>query len=283
MDNRHLDGNREKREIAFRSYDGTDLSGTLQLIAPDDVAILLVHGLTVDRHEDGFYDRVVDAFVYAGFTNFGFDLRGHGKSAGTLESLTLNGVMSDIESALNLLRTASAAKRFYLVGSSFSGGLAAMVARDNSSSLAGVVLFNPLLDYRRRLIESQPFWDPNRSQVTEEAKRALDAGQFVRFNSSRPMQRALFNEAIRVRPDEGVPRLPMRVLVFHGTADSRTPFDVAQSLTLKAAHSEFVAVEGADHGLCWPGDDDFSHPTTRQWHSQAAERVVTWINTHASS
>ncbi len=47
-------------EVAYRTLDGVALSASMH--NADSEPVLMVHGTGVDRHEDGFYDRIACAF-----------------------------------------------------------------------------------------------------------------------------------------------------------------------------------------------------------------------------
>ena len=91
--------------INFQSKDGLQLEGTLRTTKDSTkVAILFVHGITVDREEDGFYTQFAKKMDDISAMSFRFDLRGHGTSQGKYEELTLAGVINDIDSAVNEIR-----------------------------------------------------------------------------------------------------------------------------------------------------------------------------------
>jgi pimeloyl-ACP methyl ester carboxylesterase len=52
-------------------------------------------------------------------------------------------------------------------------------------------------------------------------------------------------------------RIDVPVLVIHGTQDRILPIEACGPRTHEAiSGSEFVAIEGADHGLCWTYADE---------------------------
>ena len=92
--------------IEFRSLDGIGLSGTL-VVPPTAVesATVLVHGGGVTRDEGGFFSRLAFGLSQVGIASLRFDLRGHGRSEGRQEDLTLSGVANDIRAAVAYVRT----------------------------------------------------------------------------------------------------------------------------------------------------------------------------------
>lgn len=64
--------------ISFKSIDGLVLKGTLRIVKDSPkFAILFVHGITVDREEDGFYTQFAKNMDNISVISFRFDLRGH--------------------------------------------------------------------------------------------------------------------------------------------------------------------------------------------------------------
>ena len=141
-----------EREVGFCSVDGTALRGTLRTAAHPRMGVLLVHGIAVDRNEDGFYRTFAARLDRAGATSLRFDLRAHGESEGSYEGVTLSGVISDIGRAYEFLASGLPPNvPAFVVAASFGGGLAACWAAAASpagrgGAPRGIVLLNPLFD-----------------------------------------------------------------------------------------------------------------------------------------
>jgi pimeloyl-ACP methyl ester carboxylesterase len=57
-----------------------------------------------------------------------------------------------------------------------------------------------------------------------------------------------------------LPKIGVPVLVLHGTEDRILPIEACGPRTHEGiANSEFVAIEGADHGLCWTYADEVNN------------------------
>jgi pimeloyl-ACP methyl ester carboxylesterase len=92
-----------ERNVTYPSLDGLTLHGTL--VEPDAVGppVLLVHGITADRDEGGFFRDIAAALAERGAPALRFDLRAHGRSGGSMEVLTVDGCVSDISASANWL------------------------------------------------------------------------------------------------------------------------------------------------------------------------------------
>jgi pimeloyl-ACP methyl ester carboxylesterase len=113
----------------LRSHDGLHLVATLVTSEQTaDQALVLVHGGGMTRDEAGFFTRLADGVAQAGVASLRFDLRGHGESEGRQEDLTLSAILNDFNTALTHTQQALGVTKLSLLGTSFSGGIAAYFA-----------------------------------------------------------------------------------------------------------------------------------------------------------
>ena len=277
-----------EEEVMFSSADGTALRGTLRAAPRPRMGVLFVHGITVDRDEDGFYSTFAARLDGTDATSLRFDLRAHGKSGGSYEGVTLSGVINDIGSAYGLLasRLPPGAPAF-VVAASFGGGLAACWAAELAAGShahghdvppKGLVLLNPLFDYGKRMIFDKPYWSGaglTEGGVSRLSGRGwLDHGEFK-------IGPAMFNELLYMRPQAKVRDLGIPLLVIHGNKDSMVPYDIARRCAGEARDSEFVTVEGADHGFVHPDDEDYTHPDTLRFRDGVFKKVLMWAGARA--
>jgi pimeloyl-ACP methyl ester carboxylesterase len=262
--------------VTFISADGIELRGTH--VAPREIraTAVLTHGGGVDREEDGFYTRVAESFAEGGIASIRFDLRGHGESGGTREALTLAGVLNDIVAAVQAATERSSDAGVHLVGTSFGGGLTAMVAASRPDSVRSLTLFNPLIDYKRRFLTEKPWW--NGHSLTPEATRTLDTVGWLDHGGVLRINRDFLDELFWIDPAGSAEEIRCPTLTVHGSADQIVPPDVAAEWTPRVHESRFVLVEGADHGFTSPGDETYSHPDTQLWQKQAIAEAVDWIH-----
>lgn len=262
-------------KAAFYSADGTALHGTLRAAPSPRLGALFVHGITVDREEDGFYTQFAESLASAGIASLRFDFRAHGKSGGRYEDLTLSGVINDIGSAHEALSDSlpDGTPRV-IIAASFGGGLSACWASDNESLLDGLVLLNPLLNYGKRMLFDKPFWE--KGALAEGARADLDRRGWLPHGEFK-MGRALLNELFQIRPHERLKGLSVPLLAIHGSSDSMVPHEIAKRCVSECQDSEFVTVEGADHGFTHPGDEDFEHPETEKFRKGVLEKAIEWM------
>src|SRR5574340_1110286 len=116
----------KESSMFFNSMDGMKIGGTFRVPDSDvKLAAVLIHGITADREEGGFYTSLVEKLDNLKVASLRIDIRGHGVSDGKYEDLTLSGVINDIGSAVNHLKQLVKQDEIPLViiGTSFGGGL----------------------------------------------------------------------------------------------------------------------------------------------------------------
>lgn len=263
----------------FHSFDQLRLEGTF--LQPTDArqgAAVLVHGGGVDRNEGGFYLRLAEALANANIGSLRFDMRVHGRSEGRYEEMTLLGIMNDIHAAVEQAVARFTLPRVHLIGTSFGGGLSAYFAARFPETVLSLVLMNPLLDYKRRLLEEKPIWQNDR--LTEAGGEELRRKGWIPHTTAFGLSRALINELFYISPHLEMSNVTTPVLTIHGTADSVISFALSEQYARVNAQSQLLPIEGADHGFSVPGDDNYANPQTLAWQQQAIRAAVDWVTQH---
>lgn len=289
------------RPTDFLSRDGLVLHGTVRTV-PDYAAAgaLLVHGLTGDREENGLYTDLAGRLAGTGVQSLRFDMRGHGRTGGRYEDMTMSGVVGDIGAAYaHLAKGLPRGAPAFVVGSSFGGGMSVCWAAATAvpgepgahtrnasdplirpARLAGIVLFNPLLDCRKRFLLDKPYWGP--AGPSDEAIGTLAYRGWLEHDGGFHIGRGLYNELSLVRPQDRVAHVDVPLLTVHGDADSVAPHGISRECTGTAPHSEFATIAGADHGFVHPDDNgDGGHHDTRRLRDEAMARAAAWMAARA--
>ena len=128
-------------DITLRSHDGTRATGTPTSPHDASQSAVLVHGGGVTRDEGGFYVRLADALAVGGIASLRFDLRGHGTSGGRQEELTPAAAANDVRAAIDEVHTPGVPVT--VVGTSFSGGVCALVAAAGTPGLHNLAKRSP--------------------------------------------------------------------------------------------------------------------------------------------
>ncbi|WP_454859608.1 alpha/beta hydrolase [Promicromonospora soli] len=263
--------------VRFRSLDGIDLVGDLTVPeGTPTVGVVQVHGGGVTRHEAGFFDRMAAGLASSGAAALRFDIRGHGESGGRQSELTLAGVLNDIRCALEFLREQTGVVRTSLVGQSFGGGICGYYAAKRPDQIDRLVMLCPQLDYKKRTIDSRPYWQDD--HLSEEKARGLAEQGYIEHSPTFRHGRAIYNELFWLQPHTVLGEILAPTLIVHGTGDTLVPVDtsLAAMPQLNAA-SRLEKVEGAQHGFAVDGDPTYLDPQSQAWQAHVIETVAGWV------
>jgi pimeloyl-ACP methyl ester carboxylesterase len=266
------------RQVEFRSLDGLRLRGTLAV--PSSVrgpAVVLVHGGGVTREEGGFFAGLASGLAEAGLPALRFDFRAHGESEGQGEDLTIAGVANDIRAAVTHVREVTGSGPVGLIGASFGGGISAFFAARYPDQIRRLVLFNPLLDYKKRFIDDKPEWDGD--QISEQAGQKLTTQGFLAHSPTFRLGRALLNEIFYLNPRQALSGLTTPTLLVHGTRDTFVPVDSSRAAVgqITNAEARLIEIDGAQHGFAVHDDPLYREPQTQQWQASVIRSVTAWL------
>ncbi|HEY5988043.1 MAG TPA: alpha/beta fold hydrolase [Streptosporangiaceae bacterium] len=265
-------------QVEFRSLDGLRLRGTLVVPSPArGPAVVLAHGGGVTREEGGFFTQLASGLAESGLPSLRFDYRAHGKSDGQGEDLTIAGVANDIRAAVTQVREMTGSGPVSLIGSSFGGGISAFFAARHPDQVRRLVLFNPLLDYKKRFVDDKAEWDGD--QISEQAGQTLAAQRFLAHSPTFKLGRALLNEIFYLNPRLVLSELTVPVLFVHGTRDTFVPVESSQAAAdqVTKAAARLIEIDGAQHGFAVHDDPLYQDPQTRQWQASVIRSVRTWL------
>jgi uncharacterized protein len=264
-------------ESEFRSLDGIRLRGTF--VIPPDVSAspaVFVHGGGVTRHEGGFFTRIALGLAEAGVPSLRFDIRGHGESGGRQEDLTISGVVNDIRSAVQHVCTETDSSRANVIGASFGGGISVFYASRYPDQVDRLVLFNPLLNYKKRFVDDKPYWHDE--QISQDAGKELAEQGYISHSPSFKLGRALLNEVFYIQPHLSLGQVTAPALIVHGTRDTFVPIESSRlAVGSFGGESRLVEIEGAQHGIAAPDDPLYQNPRTVEWQAQAVSIVAEWL------
>jgi pimeloyl-ACP methyl ester carboxylesterase len=164
-----------------------------------------------------------------------------------------------------------------LLGTSFSGGICGYYAAQHPAELASLIMLNPLLNYRQRLIDDKPYW--HEGQISEEAGRELLDQGFLVHSPTFKLGRPLLNEVVYLQPHTVLGDIRAPTLLVHGTQDTFIPVESSQwaAQQLRAEH-RLIEIEGAQHGFAVHDDPRYAHPQSQQWQAEVICSVTNWIS-----
>ncbi|WP_262064035.1 alpha/beta hydrolase [Streptomyces sp. STR69] len=264
-------------DVSVRTLDGLHLAGTLvEPGQPTSRAVVLVHGGGVTREEGGFFTRLATGLSEAGVASLRFDLRGHGDSEGRQEELTLSSILNDIRIMLAHVRKATGADDITLLGASFGGGICAYYAAKRPDDVSQLVLFNPQLDYKRRTIDSRPYWTDD--VISEEAAAELTERGALQFTPTLRHGRPMLNEVFWLKPHEALGEVRAPTLIVHGTADTLVPFESSRDAVARfTTPVQLIPVDGSQHGFAVHDDPQYLDPKSQEYQAFVIGTVTNWL------
>lgn len=254
----------KEKKIKFQSYDGYKLEGTLVNAEKEKGALLFVHGITSSRDELGFHADYAKFLAENGISSLRFDLRYHGTYQKDLHGLTLCGILNDIEAAFIALKNNinKDLKSFFIVGTSYGGGLAAYWADfNNRSEIKKIILNAPVINYENDVLERNGLVE--NGMLSEKAQKQLSKKEFVK-SSDIHFGRGLINELKYINGIRAVEKLGDKIVIFHGDEDEDVP--LASTRKYMSKQSILKVIKGVGHGFGVEDDEDLDFPETKQIH-----------------
>jgi pimeloyl-ACP methyl ester carboxylesterase len=250
----------------FLSYDGAKLEGTLRVPGGRCERIaLLVHGITSSRDELGLFSGLAKHLAERGVASFRFDYRCHGVNSQPMQTMTLAGIVNDIEAGFLCANELMQPASVHPIGMSFGGGLTAYWAATTDANVESVVLLAPVIDYQQDVLGQHGLLDGER--VANLASRSLLNSGYVETDGIQ-YGAALVNELPHINGIAGLKRLKCRSLILHGDADSVVPYSSSAKFAALNTRCNLVNVPGTDHGFGVPGDEDLTSPETKARHAE---------------
>lgn len=208
--------------------------------------IILCHGITVDKDEDGIYTELANKLAEVGYHVFRFDFRGHGESQGNSVNMTVKGEVEDLEAAIKFLQK-KGHKTFGIVASSFGGGPALFYTAEHQDAIKAIVLWNPLIDYHSVLDPQLPW--PQENFGPEQMKFLNEKGYLPIGSRKFRIGKALIEEMISTEPFKALEKIDIPVLFIHGDKDTYVPYEDSVKYAKWPKKGEIITMEGADHSF----------------------------------
>ena len=241
-------------KVYFKNVDDLTLCGIL--IEPKEKTkkcVVLCHGITVDKDEDGIFTKLANNLTEKGFATFRFDFRGHGESEGKSEEMTVSGEKRDLDSAVEFLKDIGY-EEFGLLAASFGGGAVSYFTAENQSIVKVIVFYNGSLNYDH-LLNPKESW--SKKYFGPDQMEKLEKEGFI-FIGSRHFKigKNLIKEMKSLKPWEQLLNLDIPMLFVHGDKDEHIPYEESVKYSEKVKKGKCVVIKGAKHGFWWEGDEE---------------------------
>jgi len=252
-------------EGIIKSIDGVELEYVKNVHPSEKSKVLLVHGITVDMHEGGMYDRLAKALFNLGYSTMQFSFRGHGKSKGTQEGMTIAGEMLDLLSAIRYFQEHKHEK-IQIIAASFGAVSTCLIIDSIADILENLVLWNPVLDLDNTFLHPTLEWGVANFSI--EKRKILQTQDFLLVDSDFRAGIILFNEFPYYNPKENLVNSGINTLIVHGDKDSYVSYDVSKKVAERSDNVKLVTVEGSDHGFDSKERENYAIEVTAKWLSE---------------
>jgi len=262
---------------------GQENSGPIKLHYEDHGSgrpVVLIHGFPLNGRA---WERQERALLAAGFRVITYDRRGFGQSSQPVTGYDYDTFAADLDKLLAALDLQGAC----LAGHSMGGGeIARYLGKYGSARIRRAVIVSGVPPYLLKTPETpngvpQEVFDQiagaltadRAAYFTEWNKNFFNLDQTLGKLISAEVVQDAWNTAVGASPEGTIacvatwytdfradlPKIDIPVLVLHGTEDRILPVEACGPRTAELIPgSEFAAVEGAGHGLCWTHADEVS-------------------------
>lgn len=240
-------------KVAIPSLDGgyfipalIDLPSTSLSEAPP--VVVVTHGIFTDMYEKGRFDRLTERLNDAGFVAVRFDFSGHGTSPVLSEQFSISRSAAEVRAVYNWL-SSHQVKVVGAIGSSFgAAGLLMNACNATPDGPDALVLFNPCLDYDLTFLDSILPWGDElftvdvQKQIEQTGSAPLESGFRPGYELLTQMRFTDVTKAFDRLPADSV-------LIIHGTADDKAPYQQVSSLPDKWPSVKLLTLEGSTHAF----------------------------------
>lgn len=236
-----------EEKFYFKNSEGLKLCGILTKPSKETRrCIVLCHGITVDKDEDGIFTELAEKLAKNGFTVFRFDFRGHGESEGDSIDLTVTGEKRDLESAIEFLQKLGY-EEFGILAASFGGGAVSLFIGEHPHIVKALILWNAAIDYHNMLEPKVPWTKEN---FGKEAMEKLEKQGFIEIGSRKfKVGKALFKELRKLHPWKGLQKVEIPMLFIHGDKDTYVPYEDSVKYSNLFRNAKLETIKGGEHGF----------------------------------
>lgn len=236
-----------KQKVFFKANDGVKLCGIWHLPEkPTARTVILAHGLTVDKDEEGIFLELAELLKKNGFAVFRFDFRGHGESDGKSINTTISGEVLDVAAAIAEVRL-DGYREIGLLGASVGGGIVTLYAENNQKELKCLCLWNPCLNYDHTFLHPITPWlkDKHKDMMND-----LKTKGWTTVGSSKKVYgKQLFDEMAKYFPYSALIKVIVPTIIIHGTNDKYVPYGDAKKYIDNLKNGRLITLKNGEHGF----------------------------------
>ncbi|MFA5030936.1 MAG: alpha/beta fold hydrolase [Patescibacteria group bacterium] len=236
-----------EEKIYFNSSDGIKLCGVWTTPEkPTTKVIILAHGITVDKDEDGIFIELAAYLAQNGFVVFRFDFRGHGESDGKSIDVTLTGEIQDLGAAVQQVKS-KGYQDIGLLGASFAGAISVLYVVQHPREIQHLCLWNPVLNYDHCYLHpTLPSLVKRKGHMMQEIKEQ----GWTQFGSHKfKVGKKLFDEMKQTFPYKAIKNLDCPTIIIHSDIDTYVPYEDSLDAVREKPSITLVTIKNAAHGF----------------------------------
>ena len=225
-------------ELSFKTPAKVKISGIIERASTDKI-VILCHGFRSSK-DSSTNLSLADCLKQKGISTYRFDFFSHGNSQGEPEDLTVSEMISEILSAIEVVKR-EGFKKIALVGSSL-GGLASAVAASRTSELNLVVLKCPVSEYYQKFLQEH---GPRELDHWKKTGHKFFPGH--EENEVFKLNYSFISDIKNINAYDSAFNIKVPVLIIHGDADALVPVEQSEKLASLIKNSKLEVVSQADH------------------------------------
>jgi len=236
------------KTYTWKASDGTEMFGQDWTIDNANAAVVIVHGM---GEHSGRYAHVAEAMNTAGYSCYGFDHRGHGKTAGKKGHTPSYDVLLDtVDDVLKRAVTENPNKPVFIYGHSMGGNVTLNFALRRSPKVTGVIGSSPWLklafdppaiQVAAGKLVNKIFPGFTQSSNLDVNSISRDAEEVKKYSADSMVHDKISTSFFLGVHDAGLwaienaGKLSVPAYVFHGSGDKLTSHDGSKEFAGKAA------------------------------------------------
>ena len=231
----------------IRTKDGHVISYIEKEINKSKPMVIMSHGITVDKSENGLFDILEKKFNRIDYNKIRYDFRGHGQSPIKDINCTIAGMILDLNEIYNY--SSIKYEKVILLSTSFGSSINLLfLSQIKANNIDKVIFVNPVLSYRTTFTQTELNWGKSFFPQTGMSDAIIKAPIIIgsrKFKLSPNMAAEFYF----YRPEEIGWNTDIHLFLHHGVKDDKVSFQTCREYHLKNSKStSFYSYEDS-HGI----------------------------------
>lgn len=209
-------------------------------------AIILAHGITVNKDENGIFINLATKLQEKGYAVFRFDFQGHGESDGKSIDMTIDSEIADLTSAINIVLK-EGYKQIGLLGASFGGGISILFTEKNLNILTCLCLWNPVQNYDHSFLNpTSPWILAQKGHIIKDFQKK---GWSTLGSRKMIIGKGLYESMSKYFPYIAMKNITLPTLILHGDKDTKVPIEESRTYVKNLKNGKLIEFPNSEHGF----------------------------------